>query len=445
MKHKNIIATLILLSFLPGMAKEVGVSFHITNPSQKETPKAYVSSITDNNSEKTTQLTLSGNRFTGNIEENPYGLYTLFCNDGVSQLSFPFYVKPGKDKADFDITFESSLVKAKKADKTNAALFSLQNGITVNAREMGNNFTNPDPESMKQSVISIYTLGDSIASLKDIPADVADYARVSSFIAANDTWEMCRHIAGMKKIELGFSVDELLPRPDMVLNCEIASFFPATGRIASGGIRNREYSARMAEADSLYTVQDVKAMVFGNITGRFLDRHDYKGKYAEGEKTLTEATAKYFLSGKYLEKYRERKATVTGNPFPNVTLKDAEGNKVPFSNFAGKYVYVDLWASWCGPCVREIPYLKKLEKVVDSSKVVFVSISTDSDVQAWKRAMEKHAVEGIQLIDASGNLCDKLNVAGIPHFLLYDPEGNLHTFNAPKPSSVESRELLNSL
>ena len=103
--------------------------------------------------------------------------------------------------------------------------------------------------------------------------------------------------------------------------------------------------------------------------------------------------------------------------------------------FKGKYVYVDLWASWCVPCCKQVPYLQALEKELQNKNVVFVSISTDSSEAPWKKKMEQLDMHGNQWLNPDGKLCDKLNVSGIPHFLIYDKEGNLHTYDAQRPSS----------
>ena len=58
-----------------------------------------------------------------------------------------------------------------------------------------------------------------------------------------------------------------------------------------------------------------------------------------------------------------------------------------FAQFRGKYVYIDLWASWCVPCCREVPHLQKLEKELENKDVVFLSISIDQNPSAWKKKM----------------------------------------------------------
>ena len=136
-----------------------------------------------------------------------------------------------------------------------------------------------------------------------------------------------------------------------------------------------------------------------------------------------------------------------GSAFPKgVVLQDADGNVVDFSAFKGKYVYIDLWASWCGPCRKEIPHLQAIEEQMKDGNVVFLSISTDADSGAWKKSMAELNLHGHQLHDRDNTLCDALNIKGIPFFLVYDKEGRLHTYGAMRPSKgVLLKEFLEEL
>ena len=74
-----------------------------------------------------------------------------------------------------------------------------------------------------------------------------------------------------------------------------------------------------------------------------------------------------------------------GQPAADFAFEDMEGKTVRLSDFRGKYVYVDLWATWCGPCNAEIPHLRKLEERLRGKNIVFVGISSDSDRDAWAK------------------------------------------------------------
>jgi thiol-disulfide isomerase/thioredoxin len=137
--------------------------------------------------------------------------------------------------------------------------------------------------------------------------------------------------------------------------------------------------------------------------------------------------------------------TEIGGDFPSIEFKNTDGNIVKSNSLFSdnKYVYIDIWASWCMPCVKEIPALKVLEKEYVNKNIKFVSISIDSKTEAWHKALKKYDLHGYQFIDQKNQIGKILNIQGIPRFLLYDPKGKLVSINAPRPSAPEIRDLLN--
>ncbi len=111
----------------------------------------------------------------------------------------------------------------------------------------------------------------------------------------------------------------------------------------------------------------------------------------------------------------------------------------------GKLVYIDVWATWCGPCKGELPHLKKLEKAFHWKKVHFVSISVDENEAAWKKMVKEKKLGGIQLhADKawSSDFVKAYKINGIPRFILLDKKGNIITADAPRPSSDKIKPLL---
>ena len=82
---------------------------------------------------------------------------------------------------------------------------------------------------------------------------------------------------------------------------------------------------------------------------------------------------------------------------------------------------------------------------MQNEDVVFLSISIDSNVEAWKKKVAQLGLEGNLLIDAKGTLAQSLNVNGIPFFLIYDREGRMYKYNAPRPSDARLKPLLEGL
>lgn len=135
-----------------------------------------------------------------------------------------------------------------------------------------------------------------------------------------------------------------------------------------------------------------------------------------------------------------------GDVSPLFDYVNAEGQNVSLASFRGKYVYIDLWASWCGPCRREIPALKQLEKKLAGKPIVFVSISCDKDAEAWKTAMKEENLEGVQLIAGEDlSFLKAYRVQAIPRFILLDPEGRIVNARMTPPSDPETEKTLSAL
>ena len=127
------------------------------------------------------------------------------------------------------------------------------------------------------------------------------------------------------------------------------------------------------------------------------------------------------------------------------TYPDKEGNEFSLSTFKGSLVYVDVWATWCGPCKSEIPALKELEHDYHNNNITFLSVSVDTDKESWLNMVAEKQLGGVQLW-ANGwtKITKSYAINGIPRFMLFDADGNVISLNAPRPSSSEIRELLDA-
>lgn len=134
-----------------------------------------------------------------------------------------------------------------------------------------------------------------------------------------------------------------------------------------------------------------------------------------------------------------------GNPAPDFTFAGLDGDLVSLSDFAGKVVYLDFWASWCGPCIREIPFAKELkERMKEQENLVFLYVSVDDKEEAWRNAIENHGMEGVH-IHAGGwdNLATKAyNVSGIPTYYVIGRDGNIFDNRPPRPSNEKIDDVL---
>ena len=144
----------------------------------------------------------------------------------------------------------------------------------------------------------------------------------------------------------------------------------------------------------------------------------------------------------------ERKTAVdnmpkVGEPAIDFTYTDKEGNKFSLTSFKGNLVYVDVWATWCGPCKAEIPSLQQLEADYHDKNITFMSVSVDTDKEAWVKMVTEQELGGVQLwADGWSEITKDYAIFGIPRFMLFDANGNVISTDSPRPSSSEIRELL---
>lgn len=153
-----------------------------------------------------------------------------------------------------------------------------------------------------------------------------------------------------------------------------------------------------------------------------------------------------------------RKALPKGTASPTFeNYENFAGGTTSLSDLKGKYVYVDVWATWCGPCKREIPSLKEVEGKYHGKNIEFVSISVDDARRsgseekahaAWKKMVADKELGGIQLFSDKAWQSDfvrNYKINGIPRFILIGPDGTIVSPDAPRPSSDKLIELFDSL
>ncbi|MCI9845772.1 TlpA family protein disulfide reductase [Flavobacterium pectinovorum] len=140
-----------------------------------------------------------------------------------------------------------------------------------------------------------------------------------------------------------------------------------------------------------------------------------------------------------------------GNASPKfVGYDNYSGGKVSLDDLKGKYIYIDVWATWCGPCKVEIPHLGKIEEEYKGKNIQFLSISIDkrADIEKWKKMINDQKMGGIQVLADNAwdsKFVQDYFIKGIPRFILIDPQGNIVSSNAPRPSEAKLRDLLNGL
>jgi thiol-disulfide isomerase/thioredoxin len=140
-----------------------------------------------------------------------------------------------------------------------------------------------------------------------------------------------------------------------------------------------------------------------------------------------------------LNAYGKVNKTAKGMPSPGFTFKDRNDKNVSLDDFRGKIVYIDIWATWCGPCISEIPKLKEVKNHFKGKDVVFISICQDDTHERWIKMLDDKELKGVQLYtdNKEDSFFTDYSFNGIPRFILLDREGVIVNPNAKRPSNPE--------
>jgi len=137
-----------------------------------------------------------------------------------------------------------------------------------------------------------------------------------------------------------------------------------------------------------------------------------------------------------------------GQEAPPFTLQDDDNKKVSLSDFKGRIVLLDFWATWCHPCMEEMPSFRKLQSDYKDKGIVFLSILLEEDKMVRESYLKKYGPHEGSLHGENGSAAEvalAYQANAIPLFTLIDKEGRIIEYSAPQPSSAEIRPLLDSL
>jgi len=119
----------------------------------------------------------------------------------------------------------------------------------------------------------------------------------------------------------------------------------------------------------------------------------------------------------------------TGRAAPDFELRDADGKPLKLSDLRGKLVFLDFWATWCGPCRAEIPHLKQLaQRFCGRNDFVLLSVSIDEDEMEWREFIKKEQMNWRHALDKNGwrsGVAAKYGVTGIPTTFLISKDGKV--------------------
>lgn len=208
--------------------------------------------------------------------------------------------------------------------------------------------------------------------------------------------------------------------------------FRARLAIATSSFKTPAILEDYVQTLALNYVNSKESNTLGDLQSEY-DRYVHRADYREA---LTKAMAAW-------DTFAKGSSFATGN---EGAYTDIDGNKFDMNSLKGKYVYIDVWATWCAPCRAEIPHLKELEKKYHGRNITFVSISIDQRRKDWVDMVKRDQMTGIQLHGGpQAPIVMDYKINGIPRFFLLDRDGKIIHTDMSRPSDAATIKTLDAL
>lgn len=211
-----------------------------------------------------------------------------------------------------------------------------------------------------------------------------------------------------------------------------------------GFVRHFVYNAESGFLEDVIVPEITDPMLRANYVLTLLDRQEYQNmaKFVSKNK-------QYMVTKEQKKKMAvlEKRANVKepGGEAIDFAYPDMAGKVHHLKDFRGKVVLVDVWATWCKPCLAEQPALETLEKSFEGKDVVFLSISIDTEKDKWKNMVETKKLSGLHLYSNNqGSMIKDYDITSVPRFILFDKNGKMVSYDAIRPSDPKLKELIES-
>lgn len=250
---------------------------------------------------------------------------------------------------------------------------------------------------------------------------------------------------GFDESYFGFLKEAELERPDLIdneyyiryadsrINYLAYDSLTARGDSITYTLLNRQ---RIGLIGSLFQNQVLKNKLLVSNMSEIVDFHGLDDLSVEFD-MFTKACTDTSAVTKIKTEYNDWQRLTAGKSLPDFVFEQIDRQSFSLSSLKGQPVYIDVWATWCGPCKREIPHLEELQKTLSNENIRFVSLSVDENREAWETMVTEDALGGIQIITGTGwesSFTDHFKINSIPRFILLDHEGNIVSADAPRPS-----------
>lgn len=424
-----------------------------------------------------TSFKIHGNSFEKEIALNEDGTFTdtLYIEyNGVYRVERqPLYLHKGKN-----LTFELDVERLE--DITFSGDLAVENSYWVKKSKLKNEILGTDLQTLY-----ILEEADFLAKLDEFDQKQKELFETTTFTIEEFKDRESKNLKYHKELTLSrfgryhshfaqkpdFEVSETFPKADETIDYDNAEDFDFSGANGAYGqlvannfnkkvdeIYNKEVGENDSFNDKIYyktslkVFKDIKSQNIKNALAKTVAygispaNEMSEDLYKELMANVTDENFKKELT----EKFDKIKTLVKGKPSPKFNYENHKGGTTSLDDLKGKFVYIDVWATWCGPCKVEIPFLKEVEKKYHGKNIEFVSISIDNkkDYETWKKFVVEQQLGGIQLYADNAwesQFVKDYAIEGIPRFILVDTAGNIVSADAPRPSNSKLIELFNEL
>ena len=174
-----------------------------------------------------------------------------------------------------------------------------------------------------------------------------------------------------------------------------------------------------------------ESMAYGNSTAFQIIIDSAPEEYKNKNKEWIEQT---YESLRKMEASSDEQNKLLNTVYTDFEFKTIDGENKRLSDYIGKskYILLDFWASWCAPCIAEMPHLKYLYEQYKNKGLEIISISLDDSERAWQRGLDKIDAPWIHLNDLKGSkseMANAYNIKGVPYILILDNNGTIVQVN----------------